>query len=129
MKLAADLRGDKELLKRLEGLKGTKIRSLFNKASRKGNKLIQKEIKKMSPRLSGKLKKSVRIRALKRSRVRAGTQVIIRFKEGKYYGAFVNYGTKHQKGQRFINNAAERVGQKAVDVTAKELARLIEGAL
>lgn len=127
--MKAEVTGDKELIAKLDKLKKTKIKSIVNKSSRAGNKQIQKEAKKLAPKRTGLLRKSIKVRALKRSRVRAGTSATLSFKGDGFYGSFVDLGTKHQKAQNFMQRAADNVGKKALDTATKMVADLTEAEL
>jgi len=105
--------------------------------------LIRDEAKARVPVRTGQLKRSLKTRALPRSRVSVGYGVIsapkgVTLKSGgtaafhgkAYYGAFVELGTKRTKRQAFLRpamianeNRAKALFQKAVVNSIKEAAR------
>lgn len=127
-RIAIDVSGDKQLNKKLERLKKTKIKSIINKSSRKGNKLIQAEAKRLAPKgKTGLLRRSIKVRALPRSRRIVGTQTTLAFKGNEaFYGSFVDLGTKRTKPRNFMKQAVDSKGQKALKQTTEEIAQQVE---
>ena len=106
------------LTRRLRTLEAKLQKKVIRQAIRKSLKPIQQDAKREAPKNTGALRKSVKIRSFKRSRVRVGAKVTTGtatsdFKGDEFYGAFVNYGTKHIRGNRWLNKVAKKNKRKA----------------
>lgn len=94
------LTGDRELNRKLQTLKGPKQKKAVRKASRESLKPLASATSRAAPRRSGLLARSVKVRALKRSRKRVGARVTIgegSFKGRTFYGGFIELGRKTGK--------------------------------
>lgn len=121
--LTIDLRGEKGLLKALAELKTTGQKSAVKKAMRKAAKPIQKAAQQLAPKRTGQLRRSIKVRAMRRSRVRFGVRVVTSpgknlFTGKTFYGAFQEFGWKTGKrgsekrrpveGKHFLEEAAKQ---------------------
>lgn len=125
MAKAITLSGDKKLKRKLKGLR-TKIKGAVRKGSRAGAKIIQQEAKNNAPKDTGKLKKAIKVRALPRSRVYIGAQVII---QNTPYAGPVEYGTEKMEATEFYKRAVDTVGDIALEQTANIIAQEIRNAV
>ena len=84
--------------------------SILRKAMRKTAKQIQGDAKKAAPRETGDLRRSLKVRAGKRSRVRVSVNVLTdtRNFDDDVYAFFVERGTKHAAAQPFLLPAMRR---------------------
>ena len=76
------------------------------------------------PVVSGDLKKSLKVRALKKKRHRYGVMVATSagwFKGKTFYGAFVEYGTSKKPANPFIRPAFDSESGRAEMVLRREL--------
>lgn len=92
---ATNLTGDKQLLKRLRELQPKLQKRGLTKAARLAMKPMHAKAKSSAPKESGTLRKSIKLRAMKRSRVRVGMHISTSESmfEGKtFYGAFQEFG-------------------------------------
>ena len=103
-KITLVLTGDKKLDAKLAKLKSTDAKRAFRKAARTTIKPFKEDVKQELPKKSGALKKSAKVRAMKRSRRMIGAKVTV---DG-IYGAFVLLGTKHIEARRTIRNEADK---------------------
>lgn len=126
MKISLDLRGHKDIMDAIRTLE-PKLRSgAFRKVFRELGKIAQKEVISNAPVRTGVLKRSVKVRAVKRNRRGiVGVNIVtgaVTFRGKDFYGGFVEYGTKGRqtsKGmvggirpQRFMRRAFEsKVGE------------------
>jgi len=130
--------GDAELNRKLAALKGVKQKQAVRKASRESLKPLAAATSRAAPRDSGLLARSVKVRALKRSRTRVGARVSVgdgKFKGQTFYGGFVELGRKTGKrgsvGRRrvepndFIRRAARQKKQSVLADYKQRLRRLI----
>jgi len=92
------IKGDKELTRMLNAL-GKKARPVVAKALRAGSKLVLANAKNTSPVRSGAFRRSLTVRAMKRSRVRVGFRVTQKEinksgtdRKKAFYGGFVEFG-------------------------------------
>lgn len=105
---AAVLTGSAELNAKLATLKSAKAKQAIRKASRAALRPVAAEAKSNAPRRTGQLAKSVKVRSLRRSRSRVGSQVTA---SGTLYGAPQEYGWR--AGRRASNaDVGAAFGQK-----------------
>lgn len=115
------VQGDKQLLRKLERLGRTEANKIIRQGLRAGAKTLQAETKRLAPvgvdkkgHKKGTLKRSIKVRALKRKRGRIGVGVTIGegfFQGEAFYGAFVALGHKLGKRSRGLKRAAARVAR------------------
>jgi len=102
------LTGDKALDKKLSTLEGKVRNKIARKAIRKAAKPVLDAAKANVPVESGKLRKSLTIRALRKSsknKFRVGARVTTRdglFSGETFYGGFVEFGTATQAPRPFL---------------------------
>lgn len=101
------LTGSEELNRKLATLKGPQQKAALRKASRTALKPVADQAKANAPKRSGRLRRSIKVRALKRSRSRIGSRVTSsgtdnNFKGRTFYGAFQEFGWK--AGRRATNS-------------------------
>ena len=104
-KVTLVLTGDKELDAKLAKLKSADAKRAFRKAARATIKPFKEDVKQALPSKSGALKKSTKVRSMKRSRQAIGVRVSV---DAVPYGRFVLLGTKRIKGRRTIRNEADK---------------------
>lgn len=86
-------------------------------ASREGAKVVARAAKAKVPKDTGTLRRSIRVRSIKRSRVKVGSRVITGegfFKGETFYGGFVEFGTKYMKARPFLRPAADENREKVI---------------
>lgn len=107
----------KKIEKKLKEVGGKKAASAIRKGSRAGAKIIASKTKDLVPVNTGALKRAIKVRALKRSRTRIGAQVQLSGSafSGRFYGGYVEYGTKKHKGAQFMRKASKQAGGKALE--------------
>ncbi len=131
------LTGDKKLNRRLNRLKLNLGKKIARKAGRKALRPVRDQARKDSPKKTGTLRKSIKIRSIKRSRFKFGARVTTGNRSGNFsgkafYGGFINYGWtpgkrgsgkrgKPVKGTRFLNNAAEKKKRAALAIYKIEI--------
>ena len=114
----------KAALKRLK--KATK--DGIRKGTRAGAKIVLAAAKRLAPVRTGALAKSIKVRALPRSRKLIGTTTRLVNDGNIFYGGFVNYGTKRQRAKRFLNDAADEVRESATDEAIRVMRDVVDGA-
>jgi len=103
-----DLIGDKRILRMFEKLAARAQKKVYRQAARKAAKPILQTAKAKVPVDSGKLKKSLKIKAIKRSRTQVGVVVVtgtrqqlgIDSSEKGYYPAHLELGHKDRSGKQ-----------------------------
>lgn len=104
------IQGDVELIKRLKALRTTEANKIIRKGLRAGAKEVHRETVHASPVVSGKMKKSYKVRAMKRKRGRIGVQIQSGegfFQGETFYAGFVVLG--HRVGPRRLGDARRKV--------------------
>lgn len=117
-----------------ESLKKVEVKTqkkILRKSMRKALKPVQEAAKANAPVRSGELKKSITVRALPRSRVRFGVQVIAR-EPGfeNWYAKWQEYGTKTGiKPKRYFTKAYANKGEVASKTAQQEILKGIMDAV
>ena len=123
------IEGAKELENKLKGFEPKIGRKVIRQALRKAAKVILIAAKANVPVVTGDLKKSLKVRALKKKRHRYGVMVAISagwFKGKTFYGAFVEFGTSRMPAKPFMRPAYDSEKDKAGMVLRSELKKGIE---
>ena len=94
--------GESELRKKLEGLTDKESKTVIRGAAREALKPVQRMAQDLAPRKTGRLRRSIRIRSITRSRKRIGARVTISNKDTQFtgrtfYGAFQEFGWRPGK--------------------------------
>lgn len=139
--------GDRKLNRMLSSLTSAKARALHRKAVRKAAKPILEQAKATAPVKSGALRRSLTIRATRRSRKSIGVQVTQKdgmFKGDQFYGGFQELGWKLGKrtsqtrrkagsdkrkkipGKWFMRGAGTEKQDEAIEIYESELKTFIE---
>ena len=125
------LRGADELLKGLQELEPAIAKKILRSAMRQAAKPILDEAKRRVPVLTGELRKSLKIRALKRNnKGRIGVVISTEkgfFKGETFYGAFLEFGTKKMPAKPFIRPAFEANKARAVRIVEQALKLGLDG--
>lgn len=113
MAKAIVLTGSEELNRKLAALKGAQAKAAIRKASRTALRPIADAVKARAPRRTGALSRSVKVRALPRSRVRIGSRVTTsgtdrQFKGRTFYGGFQEYGWRAGRRVRNVDLGAAK---------------------
>ena len=121
------LTGDVDLARKLRGLKAVHAKAAIRKGTRAGSKDVQAEAKRTVPVRTGALRRSIKVRALKKSRRHVGHTVRL----DKFYGAFLEYGTKRITPREFLKQAAasikDRAFRTALDIISVEITKRMTG--
>lgn len=117
------IRGGEELAAALESCGKVMERKILRTAMRQAAAPILAEAKRRAPVLTGQLRKSLRIRSLKR-KVNGQVGVVIStakgfFKGDEFYGAFHEFGTKKMPARPFIRPAFEANKAQAITIVGE----------
>lgn len=139
--------GDKELQKAFKKLHPKLQKKAFKKAARVAAKIVKESAKGKVPVAEGDLKKSIKVKAMKRSRTQVGVRIVAGTREELgipadskwYYPAIVEYGYTRQDGvfippqsylraardakERAAQNVMEREIRKGIEIEARSLRR------
>jgi HK97 gp10 family phage protein len=105
--------GDQAYMRKLERLAKKDSRRALAKGTRAGAKVLLPIVKGSAPRRSGHLRTVGKVRATKRSRRFVGATVTVQAPADRWYAPFVEWGTKHMSGVRYIERAARRAWRSA----------------
>ncbi len=97
------LTGDKRLNAKLARLSSKDAKALIRRAARPALKPVLGESRRLSPKREGTLRRSLAIRAIKRSRRQVGARVTTKeglFQGATFYGGFIEWGWR-TKGNIF----------------------------
>lgn len=118
-----------ELHRRLGKYTDSQGKAAMRKGCRWGAKIIMSAVKGNTPVETGALRRSLKVKAMKRSR--SGVGVMAKFGDGWYqgetfYGAFIEFGHKigksgEVKGTHFMQNAAKGVRRAASRATIQRI--------
>lgn len=122
--------GVEQLIKRLHTLEEKVQKKVLNPALRAGAKLVAPEVRKNAPKgptrkvkgetvRGGALRRSIKVRAMKRKKYRVGINVMIGkgfFKGKTWYGGVIELGAPNRKikGQHFMRRAYESKREEVV---------------
>ncbi len=128
-----DFKGDKALQSAFNALTGPKQKKAARKGLRAGAKLIADRARQNArfSKRTGKLLKSIKVKAAKRSR--SGMGVIVTtgddgnlFTGETYYGGMVEYGTAKMHARPFLRPAFDTLKDQAAEISRKEIGRAVE---
>jgi HK97 gp10 family phage protein len=124
-----EVRGDRELKRKLNQLANKEVKKIVRQAMRAGAKVILPRARANAPvGATGNLRRAIKVRAAKRSRKYIGINVTLGkgfFQGDEFYGAFQEFGWKTGKrkssnrrevpGKHFFERAARETGKAAGD--------------
>lgn len=141
------LTGSKSLNRKLANLKSADAKRAIRTAARAAMRPVQAASQAEAPVKSGRLRKAIKIRALKRSRSRIGISVSLNKKGsmfgGKtFYGAFQEFGwrsgkkskhdianltdsRKQNEAKHFMQKAAKRSKRQALNIYVRQLRDMV----
>lgn len=128
---AVIITGVDEIDRKLSRFEQSVQKKAIRKATREAAKVILEDARQRVPVDTGALRKSLRVRSLKRSRVRQGHQVMTGegfFKGDTFYGGFVEYGTKRMVAREYMKKAMVAKESDTVQKFRTELSAAIEEA-
>ncbi len=118
------LTGDKQLNKKLQRLRGPEAKKIVRTAARLALKPVLDEAKSQVPVRSGALGKSLKVRAMQRSRVSFGARVTTgqQFFTGQtYYGGFIEWGTRYIAAVGFLKRSADVKRDEALRIYRQKI--------
>lgn len=124
--------GSAEVKAIFDAMPGKVQKKLIRHALRAAAKAIQEDAKRIAPDETGALAKSIKVRAMKRSRTRVGVQVFTDSDslqtDGKkgYYAAFTELGTSREAAQPFLRPALEGNKGQAQSMIASDIKDAVE---
>ena len=141
-----DIRGDAELERKLVGMDRKVARKVTKQSLRLGAKVILAAVKEEAPTVSGKLKRSAKVRVARRNRRGSFAMIVsLAARDGdRFYGAYVHLGhfagtspagqkAQHKsQGRRkvtsdpFVRRAFDRSKGRAVATVLSDLRRRVE---
>jgi len=114
-----EIEGVKKLEKRLKSLEPKVGKGIVRGALKDAAKPLLQEAKERVPVKSGDLKKSLRVRTMKRKKGRYGVEMATKdgwFKGDQYYGAFLEFGTKNMPAKPFMRPAYDNKKDEAASI-------------
>lgn len=127
--------GDKKLQKTLKKLALKDQKKLVRSELRKAAKPILRDTIANAPKTaesSGDLKKSIKLRAIKRSRNKIGVRIVAGAETGSEalkrlgYATYTEWGSKNQAAQKFMRKAVDRGRQKFDQDLAAGIGKALE---
>ncbi len=129
--MAVQITGDKQLEKVFDQFEVNLRKKIARKAIRKAAKPVRDTAIARAPVDTGLLKKSIKVRAMKRSRKNKHT-VAVRvvtgegfFKGEAFYGGFLEYGTTRMRARPFMRPAHDENKNTVRQVFQTEIAALV----
>lgn len=123
---AIRITGDRALIAKFHRLARVDAKRVLRKATREASKVILPMARKLAPKRTGALRKAIRVRATKRSRVYIGARVVVGkewFTGEQFYGGFQEWGWRTGKrgaskrrpvpGKHFLQQAYDQGGPAA----------------
>lgn len=127
--VSLELVGFEHVINQFKTLDGKIQKKALRPALRAGAKVIQKSAKSKAPRLSGRLRKFIKVKSLKRSRgeigvaVQTGTRLELQIPHAEqgYYPFSIEFGTKTVKKQPYMKPALREKRNEATNAVGKKL--------
>ena len=129
MRMDIKITGIKQIEKKLSGMETKIARKVVRQALKKAAKPILAAAKRNAPVKTGALKKSLRVRVMKKKKHRYGVMVATSakwFTGETFYAAFVEYGTKHLPARPFLRPAMDSQKTAAEKILKQEILSGIE---
>lgn len=144
--ISMDLTGEREIVRALRNLSRGQQNKAFRKSFRTAAKHIRDRAAAKAPRDTGRLARSLKVRAGRRSREGPSITIISeganttskgapkrsrakrlgQFRGETYYGGFVEYGTSRQAAQPFLRPAFDETLAATESTVRRELAAEID---
>ena len=126
MKFTFQIRGLPELIHKFDTIESKFRTKYIRQAIRKGAKPINAEAKSLVPVNSGRLKKSIKTRSLKRSRKTIGVNIKTSCSDNMFtgevfYGGMVEFGTERMAAQPFMRPAFDNKKRVAERIIIRDL--------
>lgn len=126
--------GDKQLIKLFKTLPDKLQKKFAVQALRAEAKLVKGEIQAATPVLTGRLKKSMKVKSVKRSRVKIGVKIETGTRaelgippDSKwYYPAHVELGTRTRPAKSFMRKTVHRTRARHQQNIGKQIVTAIE---
>ena len=142
IKIQVDHRAVKDITRKLKNLEPKLRKKALGRAAKAAMKPVLSAVRSAAPRDDGPLRKSIRLRNLKRSRSRVGVTVASKAAwlsdpdSDGFYPAQVEFGWRagetDVEGQHFMERAFERTGEDAkrkfIEQVPKEIDKIITEA-
>jgi HK97 gp10 family phage protein len=116
-KYRINLEGDRVLAAKLRGLTDSQAKKAILGACRESIKVIQAEARTLAPSRTGALRRSIKVRAISRSRKRIGVRVTTSATDNLYsgktfYGAFQEFGWKTGSRKNEQSRVAKQIEKR-----------------
>jgi HK97 gp10 family phage protein len=111
--------GDKEISRKLKELSRKDRKKAIRIGSRKGAKVVQKKAKKNVPKDTGELRKSIKVRSLKRSRRWTGAKVVSALRHT--WPVEQGVPERNVPGVKYMARAMDEERDKATEVFRNEI--------
>lgn len=125
--------GDTELREKLRELTNAEARKAVQGATRESAKVIAAQVKSNAPVKSGSLRRSIKVRAIRRSRKRIGMRITTwsgdNLYQGKqFYAAFQEFGWKTGSRRNTRDAIAKGEGKRLASLANVKARRQVEGS-
>jgi HK97 gp10 family phage protein len=134
--------GEDRIIRKLKRLPKKDARRIIRKASRSAAKSILPTAKSNAPVKTGQLRKSIKVRSIKKSRTSIGVRLLVSedwYKGDEFYGAFQEFGWKQGKrgtsgrkqieGSHYMERAFEAKSNAARNLMLVQITKGIEEAV
>lgn len=113
MAFKATIIGAKEIERALAGLERRARGQILGSAIRASAAVLRKEARRLAPRKSGTLRKSIAVRVNRRER--HAVSMTMGLRPDGFYGRFIELGTSTQSAQPFMRPALNAKAGEAID--------------
>jgi len=131
MNVSISITGAKELERKLKQLEPKVAKKIVRQSLRKAAKPILTRAKQLVPVITGALKKSLKVRAMRRKKGRYGIMVGTAagwFVGKTFYGGFVEFGTDKAPARAFVRPAFDSQKARAEAILKTELLTAVNSA-
>lgn len=122
------INGSKDLIRKLKDVPDKVINKGLRKGTRAAGKIVKRSASQSAPSLTGNLKRSFKVRALKRKVGRVGARVTLNLQGEKsaFYGSFQDLGFTLRNGKRI---AGKHFMKKAISDNQEQIFKVIEDSI
>jgi HK97 gp10 family phage protein len=120
-----EVKGFRELKRKLDTLPVNVARRVLPKASQEGAKVLRREARRRAPRREGTLRRGLSYMRKKRM-PKTAASYIVGLTRKAFYGMFIEFGTKHIPAKPFLRPALDEEKDKIINAMREKLRAGIE---
>ncbi|MBI1347108.1 hypothetical protein GC163_12560 [bacterium] len=122
MSVSIEIKGLNQALRQLRSLEPKLSKKILRKALRDGAKVVQAEAKQTIPQVTGTTRKSLKVRAGKKSRHLIRFRMVTVFPSADaFYYSFTELGTQYIRQRNYLKMATERKREEVLRMVEQRI--------